>query len=545
MDDNAKRLIIFIIISAGILFLYNKFFMTKNAPASQQQAVSQQSGQAGSASGAAPAVLAALSKPQEKPKAEKTYTLENDLVKVTVSNIGGGALKSWLLKKYSDSEDKKEPLEMIPDKSSYDYMALSSPTIKFNDLDWKTAGTGTNGQDAVISFTAFVSGLEITRQFVLKKSSYEFESSIAFSNRTKSPVALQDIKLEWGPNVHFMPLEAKKSGSGMGQYNFNKVMYMSSNSIKTISLKTASSETINVFPEKPSWIVLRDLYFMSSFIISDPSAIKSAYLRQAVDGTGTIGLNLDNIIVDKSSEKTISFNSYIGPQEYKRLHAIGLEKVIAMGWFREIGVGMFYALEFIYKITHNYGIAIILLTIIIRLILWIPSQNSYKHMKDVQKKMGIIKPRLDTLQKIYKEDPAKLNEETMKLYKEYKINPLGGCLPQLLQLPIFFALYSTLVNMVELKGAGFVGWLNDLSAYDKFYVLPLLMGVTMFIQQKMTTTISSTPEQEQQQKIMMYIFPVFFTFLSFRWPSGLLLYWGVSNVLAIIQQVFVNKSKVA
>ncbi|MCX8094486.1 MAG: membrane protein insertase YidC, partial [Candidatus Goldbacteria bacterium] len=204
---------------------------------------------------------------------------------------------------------------------------------------------------------------------------------------------------------------------------------------------------------------------------------------------------------------------------------------------------MFYAMDFLFKITKNYGWAIILLTIIVRIILWIPSQQSYKQMKDTQAKMKIIQPRMETLKKVYKDDPQKLNEEMLKLYKEYKINPFGGCLPMLLQLPIFIALYQTLISMVELKGASFIWWLKDLSRPDPYFILPIFMGVTMIIQQKMSQSPSLSTESMAQQNILMYGLPVFLTIMAFSWPSGLLLYWGMSNVLAIAQQLFVNKTK--
>ena len=220
-----------------------------------------------------------------------------------------------------------------------------------------------------------------------------------------------------------------------------------------------------------------------------------------------------------------------------------LEGIIDLGWFRFLGVWMFYAMDFLFTITKNYGWAIILLTLVVRLILWIPSQHSYKQMKDTQSKMKIINPRMETLKKIYKDDPQKLNEEMLKLYKEYKINPFGGCLPMLLQLPIFIALYQTLISMVELKGASFIWWLKDLSRPDPLYILPVFMGVTMIIQQKMSQTTTMSTGSMAQQNILMYGLPVFLTIMAFSWPSGLLLYWGMSNVLAIAQQIIVNKTK--
>ncbi len=254
---------------------------------------------------------------------------------------------------------------------------------------------------------------------------------------------------------------------------------------------------------------------------------------------------MNDILIEGNSESTLSLDSYIGPQEYKRLKAIGIEKAVDLGWMRAISVWMFYALDWLFKVTKNYGVAILLLTLLMRGVLWYPSQKSYKHMKETQQKMSIIKPRMETLKKVYKDDSQKLNEETMKLYKEYKINPLGGCLPMLIQIPIFIAFYQTLMNMVELKGAAFMWWMQDLSRPDPFYILPLFMGASMFLQQKMSQAATPAVDANaaQQQKILLYGMPIFLTFMAFKWPSGLLLYWGMSNVLAIAQQFMVNKSK--
>jgi YidC/Oxa1 family membrane protein insertase len=162
-------------------------------------------------------------------------------------------------------------------------------------------------------------------------------------------------------------------------------------------------------------------------------------------------------------------------------------------------------------------------------------------MKKMQTSMNKMQPRLKTLKEIYRDNPQKLNEETMKLYKEYQINPMGGCLPMLLQMPIFFALYSTLNSAVELKGAGFFWVWKDLSLKDPIYVLPVLMGASMFIQQKMSTPPAATPEAETQQKMMLYLMPAMLTFFAFMWPAGLLLYWVVSNVISIFQQMIINR----
>ena len=155
--------------------------------------------------------------------------------------------------------------------------------------------------------------------------------------------------------------------------------------------------------------------------------------------------------------------------------------------------------------------------------------------------MSKMQPRLKTLKEVYRDNPQMLNQETMKLYKEYQINPMGGCLPMLLQMPVFFALYTTLTAAVELKGAAFIWVWKDLSLKDPVYVLPFVMGATMFLQQKMSTPPAATPESAVQQKMMLYMMPIMLTFFAFMWPSGLLLYWVVSNILSIGQQFMINR----
>ncbi len=244
---------------------------------------------------------------------------------------------------------------------------------------------------------------------------------------------------------------------------------------------------------------------------------------------------------NQETNHTIQF--FWGPQNYSDLKQIGhnLHKIVDFGMFHIIGVWMLYTLKFFYQITLNYGWAIILLTILIRGILWWPTQKSLTSMKKMQTAMNQMQPRLKTLKEIYKNNPQKLNEETMKLYREYQINPMGGCLPMLLQMPIFIALYATLSSAVELKGAKFIWIWQDLSVKDPMYILPIAMGVTMFIQQKMSTPPAATEEAAAQQKMMLYLMPILLTVFSFMWPSGLLLYWVVSNILSIGQQIFINR----
>lgn len=476
---------------------------------------------------------------------EKTFILENSLVKITFSNFGA-VMNSYKLKKFSDSDlnKKQVELELIPSPSSYSYMSLSSPGFTLDSSAWTSSGVTDKDGKKIISFASkTIKGVTVTKEFSIEDASYTVNIRLSFKNNTGSPVAVKDMQLLWGPNVHLLPSDMGNSKDSFNRYQ--KIDYpLTTGNIKAYQINLKAKENkLTVLPELPQWIVMKDLHFMSSFLFTEPAKIKNVFYRENAGGFSYLGANLNDIILPSNAEESVSLDSYAGPLEYKRLVKMKMQNIVDLGWIRILGVGMFYTMDFIYKITKNYGIAILLLTLFVRLLLWYPSQKSYKQMKDTQAKMKVIQPRMETLKKIYKDDAQKLNEETMKLYKEYNVNPFGGCLPMLIQIPIFIALYQTLISMVELKGAYFFGWLTDLSRPDPLFILPVFMGVSMIIQQMMSKPVSMTPEAETQQKMMMWGMPIFLTYMALKWPSGLLLYWGMSNVLAIVQQYFVNKSK--
>jgi len=252
-----------------------------------------------------------------------------------------------------------------------------------------------------------------------------------------------------------------------------------------------------------------------------------------------------NIIIDRDNEdnpvayfdalQTMKFHGYVGQKEYQTLHNIKpvLTHVIEYGWFTFASEPMFLVLSWLHSIFGNWGWAIVGLTALIRMILY---PLTYKGMMSMQK-MKQLTPKLKELKEKYKKDPQRLNAATMDMYKKHGANPLGGCLPMLLQIPVFYAIYRLLLNSVELQGAPWILWVQDLSRMDPYYVLPLLMGASMFLQQRLTPTNFTDPMQE---KIMKYL-PVIFTFFFVTFPSGLVLYWFVNNLFSIAQQFVVNQ----
>lgn len=243
----------------------------------------------------------------------------------------------------------------------------------------------------------------------------------------------------------------------------------------------------------------------------------------------------DNPVIYFEGTQDMSFNGYLGPKDHKILKSIKpvLTNAIEYGWFTFAAKPLFQLLSFLHGIFGNWGWAIIALTLVVRLVLY---PLTYKGMVSMQK-MKELAPKIKEVQAKHKGDPQRLNAATMEMYKKHGANPLGGCLPMILQIPVFFAIYRVLLNAVELQGAPWMLWIDDLSRMDPTYVLPILMGVSMFFQQKMTPSNFTDPMQE---KIFKFL-PVIFTFFFVTFPSGLVLYWFVNNLFSIAQQFIVNQ----
>ncbi|HHS48791.1 MAG TPA: membrane protein insertase YidC, partial [Desulfurella acetivorans] len=266
-----------------------------------------------------------------------------------------------------------------------------------------------------------------------------------------------------------------------------------------------------------SWIALEDKYFCVA--LYDNGSLRGGFKE----------INANKYIyVDSNTQKTI--NAYAGPKSSGIISAYDpqLDRIVRFGTFGFIGKPLLYVLKYLYLIVGNYGLAIILLTLLIRLIFYPLTYKSFKSMKE----MSNLQPQLKELQLKYKGKPELLNKATMELYKKHKVNPLGGCLPILVQIPVFIALYNVLLNAIELRHAPFVFWITDLSVKDPYYITPIIMGITMYIQQK----LSPSTLDPIQAKIMLLL-PIIFTIMFMGFPSGLVIYWTANNVFTIIQQI--------
>ena len=281
------------------------------------------------------------------------------------------------------------------------------------------------------------------------------------------------------------------------------------------------------------WVAMIQHYFAAAWV---PRAEETNhyYSKSLTNGRFAIGVVTPVHTVPPGETADFSLSLYIGPKIQERMQDVAphLERTVDYGWLWLIAEPLFWLLSWIHSFIGNWGWAIIILTILIKLAFFQLSATSYKSMARMRK----LQPRITELRERYSADKQRMNQAMMELYREEKINPLGGCLPIVVQIPVFIALYWVLLESVELRQASFIGWLDDLSLHDPYFVLPILMGVTMLIQQK----LNPTPPDPMQAKIMMAL-PFVFTFFFLFFPSGLVLYWFVNNVLSIIQQWVITK----
>ncbi|MCX7792897.1 MAG: membrane protein insertase YidC [Thermodesulfovibrionales bacterium] len=295
--------------------------------------------------------------------------------------------------------------------------------------------------------------------------------------------------------------------------------------IDRMEFKAKDLDAPRIIEGRIKWIALEDKYFFSGLV---PVKEGSQTYRTKVWRT-------DKPLIALEARAPLNeYKLYAGPKEHDSLKALGLglEHIIDFGFFSIVARPIFWILKSLYKVIGNYGWAIVILSVLIRIPFTPLITKGQKSMKKLQE----LQPRLEELRKKYKDDPKRLQMETMELYKKYKVNPFGGCLPILIQLPVFFALYKVLVIAIELRGAPFMLWIKDLSEKDPYYVLPVLMGATMIIQQVLTPSAGDP----RQKKLMLFMSGAF-TLLFLSFPSGLVLYWLTTNVLGIIHQLYLNR----
>ena len=463
-------------------------------------------------------------------------TLENDVFRLQINTVGGDVVGSELLK-YDAELDSKTPFVLLQNTPQHTYVAQSG-LIGKDGIDTKSGravyqveGSSfklAKGQnELVVPFTFQRDGVTYRKVFVLKRGQYDVAVNYEINNQSDKTIEVEPYGQLRHSLVDSSGSVAMPTYTG-GAYSSSETNY------KKYSFSDMENANLSI-NTKAGWVAILQHYFVSAWIPNQDADNQLYTLTDKANNIGSIGYRGPVTVIQPNSTETLTSKLWTGPKLQNEMGEVAnhLDLTVDYGWAWFIAKPLFWLLTFIQKLVHNWGLAIICVTLVVKAILYPLTKAQYTSMA----KMRMLQPKLQEMRERFGEDRQRMSQEMMKLYKDEKVNPLGGCLPLLLQMPIFIALYWTFMEAVELRHAPFFGWIQDLSAQDPYYILPILMGASMFLLQKMSPTPVADPMQQKIMNFMPLIFMVFFLWF----PAGLVLYWLVSNLITIIQQQLIYR----
>ncbi|MCX6843111.1 MAG: membrane protein insertase YidC [candidate division WOR-3 bacterium] len=515
--------IIGFVLVAAILILSQVFLRPRQAPPKPaetptQQAQPQPAQPAETVKQAAPELQPAqtpsLAPLTVEPAHESIVTLENDLVRIEFSNFGGVVRSVWL---------KKYKAEIVPSGKELLGTAVELPQgwVSTDATPMQVAAT-----DSSVSFTVRAESLTLTKTYTLGKD-YTLDHRVLIAGTARA-FALDGMA--------GLALTEKNVKEGLAHFHFYAKVGKKLHQTPAAKLRNPQGAC-----DAAEWVGVKSKYFLLA-VIACARTFDSTYAISLPDGR----VGFDAVVKNPAPET--QFLVYLGPIEYERLRAfgLGLDNVLGLGWTRPIAVAMLWFLRLLHSVVGNWGLAIIVFAILMKLVFYPLTRTQTKQMRQMQ----LLQPKLNELKVKYKNDAQKLNTETMQLYRLYKINPASGCLPLLVQMPVFWALYAVLRNAIEMRGAALGLWLNDMSVPDALFghlpqglpmvggaaigLVPILMGVSSIAQTLMTST-------DKKNLAMTIIMPVFITLIFLNMPSGLQLYWFLYNVLSVGESLIAMK----
>jgi YidC/Oxa1 family membrane protein insertase len=519
-----KRALIAVVLSIAFLMFYQQFFMPPPVPQKKEPpraaaektapAISDKTaGDKPAAGGSRVETLVERQASDEASSAEKLVTVETTLYSAVFSSRGG-VIKSFRLKEYTDKQS--QPVELVPANTGVPALAMGQ------SRDFSFAGRNFAISSGDITVAAGDSGkliFEYASGAVLVRRTYTFGGASYRIDLRDETAGLGEYYIT--PGTGFGKSGETGYGAHIGPVLLDDV------SREEFDASKPPSE-MKTFAKKVRWVANEDKYFFAAIVPVSDKPEKPAAL--------VWGDNGKTVAAIKGSPGVNDFIIFAGPKKEEILSPLelSLEHIVDFGYFSIIARPIFWLLKFINGFIGNWGFSIIALTMVVR-IPFIPLiSKGQRSMKKLQK----IQPLMNEIREKYKKDAQRMQTELMELYKKHKVNPMGGCLPIVIQIPVFFALYKVLLVAIELRGAPFMFWIKDLSEKDPYYILPVVMGGTMFLQQKMTPS-----GMDPTQAKIMLLMPIIFTFMFLNFPSGLVVYWLVSNIFGIVQQFYVNKRK--
>ena len=474
------------------------------------------------------AVPAATATPAAK---GETVRVTTDLFVAEIDTLGA-TLKRFELLKHKDTADPTKNLVLLGPEHKYEAQSGITREGGPNHLTlWSASGNDFVLQPGTDSVQVRLKGegrdgIAVEKIYTFKRDSYVIDVALEIRNQGSAAVT---------PYAYFQLTHDGKAASSLSKV----AETFGAQSFIGFGMYTAEKAYEKIHPSDldkakferradSGWLAFVQHYFVTAWLPPEKLEREYGALRRN-DGSYSGNVVMHPGAIEPGASAQVKVALYAGPQEQRRLQtaAPGLDYVVDYGWLAIIAWPLFWLLEKFFAFSGNWGVAIILLTVLIKIIFFPLSAASYRSMA----KMKLITPRLTKIREMYGNDRQKMNQAMMELYKTEKINPLGGCFPILVQIPVFIALYWVLLAAIELRHAPFILWIKDLSALDPYYVLPILMTVTMILQTKMNP-VPPDPVQAQVMKFMPYVFSIFFFFF----PAGLVLYWLVNNILSILQQ---------
>lgn len=483
---------------------------------------------------------AATPQPQSQPESqpqpaafagtETRVKVNTGLATYVISNRGG-VITDILLQKYNGAN--REPTNLVHSVEGGKLpltIEASDPAVSkiVQEAFYETSAnsldlTESNPTGKLTLHLKQDSGFEVIRDYTFHYNQYLIDVQTQVIGKPFADRDLQYMVL-WGPGLGGEAVSNAQMFIHTGPTTF----------INNERVETKAEDVSGILRQKGTleWTALQNKYFAA--VLVPGRGIKNAVVTKSGSNV-YVGLDFETV----QSSASVAFGLYAGTKELQVLEDTGhkLVRLMDYGWlgnkFAFLVKPLLRVLRYFYGLTQNYGWSIIILTCIIKVLFFPLTHKSFKSMKGMQK----IQPYVKLIQERNKNDRSKMNEEMIELYKKHRVNPLGGCLPMLLQIPVFIALYHVLFFSIELRGAPFLAWIKDLSESDPYYISPILMGVTMFLQQKMTPSVGGDPIQ---QKVMLFL-PVIFTFMFISFPAGLVIYWTINNILTIAQQYYIYK----
>jgi YidC/Oxa1 family membrane protein insertase len=534
---DTRRLVLFVIFSMSILMLWDAW-QRENTPTEKVTKVVVSDP---TAANQAPAVATpsggsdAPANGDFKLQSGQRIQVTTDLFKADIETVGGDLRKLELLKhRASDSNDDRANFVLLDDAAKpMLYVAqtglIGADLPNHNAVFTTTANSFQmpDGQDSLQVRLSWAGSSNVTvdKVYTFHRNRYDIEVSYEVKNGSAAAIT---------PTVYYQIVHDSQSnqGSALMPTFTGGSYYTEATKFKKLAFKDMEKEPLNL-TSKDGWVGLLQHYFVSAWIPKE-GIERKFYTDKLSADIYRIGTKSTLSTIEPGASLTVPARLFAGPQTKHDLNvtAPGLEYTVDYGWLTVIAAPLFWLLDKIHSVVQNWGVAIILLTILIKAAFFKLSASGYRSMAQMRE----LAPRLQSMKEKFGDDRQKMQMAMMDLYKKEKINPMGGCFPILIQVPVFIALYWVLLGSVELRHAPFFGWIKDLSAIDPYYILPLLMGATMLIQ----TRLNPKPTDPMQAKIMTWM-PVIFSVFFFFFPAGLVLYWLVNNVLSIAQQWYVNK----